>query len=91
MYFAAILTAARSSRTTPTRYTSSYMNFTVFWLVTPCIYQTTRRHFLEHQSSEAYEVTEHSKTILDNKIDHCVTIVYIMVTWHVYLILTTCF
>ena len=67
MYF-----AVRSSRTTPTRYAPSYMNVTVFWLVTPCIYQTTRRHFLEHQS-EAYKVTERSKTILDNKIYHCVT------------------
>jgi len=64
--------AARSSRNTPTRYAPSYMNVTVFWLVTPRIYQTTRRHFLE-QSSEAHEVTEHSKTILGNKFYYCVT------------------
>jgi hypothetical protein len=64
--------AARSSRTTPTHYAPSYMDVTVFWLVTPCIYQTLR-HLLERQSSEAHEVTEHSKTILDIKIYHCVT------------------
>jgi len=52
-------TAAPSSRITPTRYASGYMDVIVFWLVTPCIYQITRRHILEHQSSETYEVTEH--------------------------------
>jgi hypothetical protein len=68
LFYRPFYSAARSSLTTPTRYAPSYMDVTVFWLVAPCIYQTTRRHLQEHQSSEAYEVTEHSKTILDNKI-----------------------
>lgn len=57
--------AARSSRTTPTRYAPSDMDVTVLTCEAQYLPNTT-------SPSEAYEVIEHSKTILD-KIYHCVT------------------